>query len=348
MRLVLLLLRHPLRTIIFSHSFLAQVLLALLKRVLLPHFPQYQSLRLQVQRAYQAAAALTFPDLTHRLPVTNLSLKRARKLDDAVPAYLIPGARLLSEFHLAPKGRQASVVLYAHGGGYARGEARMYVNYMERWIREAAKANLDLVFVSVEYPLSTSQRHPAQKNAFIQTYKYLLEHDIRPENIVFMGDSAGGGLSILAGLELHQLQLPQPAATILISPWIDMCLRAYEGGNAAVESDYFLMANTAVPSLVKLFIGDNPPDSPDVNPLHSTSEQISRLSPQLIFTGAAEFARYDSEKWAELCREAQVKCNMTIEWGQMHIYAVGSKFVDPTVRIKTDNMIIDWIKQHVP
>lgn len=151
MRVLLLLLRHPLRSIIFSHSFLAQVLLALLRRVLLPHFPHYQSLRVQIQRAYLSAAALTFPDLTHRLPVTNLSLKRARKLDDGVPAYLIPGARPLSEFRLAQKGRQASVVLFAHGGGYARGEARMYVNYMERWVRQAAQTDLDLVFVSVEY-----------------------------------------------------------------------------------------------------------------------------------------------------------------------------------------------------
>lgn len=156
-----------------------------------------------------------------------------------------------------------------------------------------------------------------------------------------------GGLGILAGLEFHRLGLPQPAATILISPWIDMCLKAHEGGNAAVESDYFVMANTAVPSLVKLFIGDHPPDSPEVNPLLSTPEEIGRLSPQLIFTGAAEFARYDSEKWAELCHAAQVKCHLTIEWGQMHIYAVGSKFIDPAVRLKTDNMIIDWIKQHV-
>lgn len=148
--LLLLLLRHPLRSLIFTHSFFSQILLAILRRLLLPHFPSHQSLRLQIQRAYLAAASLTFPDLTHRLPVGNLPPNRARKVGDS-PAYLIPGSRQLSDFASPKDGTQACVALFAHGGGYVRGEARMYANYMERWVRGAAQAKLDLVFLSVEY-----------------------------------------------------------------------------------------------------------------------------------------------------------------------------------------------------
>ncbi|OQV06042.1 hypothetical protein CLAIMM_10680 [Cladophialophora immunda] len=345
--LVLLLLRHPLRTLLFIHTFLSQVSLVLLRRLLLPHFPIFQSLRLQIQRAYLAAAAVTFPDLTHRLPVGNLSLRRARRVEEKVPAYLIPGTRQLSEFARSVKGKQQCVVLFAHGGGYARGEARMYINYMERWIAKSAQRDLDLAFFSVEYPLSTRESHPAQRSAFIQAYQYLLDNEIVPENIVFMGDSAGGGLCILAGLELQRLKLPQPAATVLISPWIDMALKAYIGGNPAVESDYFVMANKAVPALVSLFIGNWSPDSPEVNPLHRQPEELKGLSPQLILTGGAEFARYDSEKWAQMCEMAGLECKLTIEWGQLHIYAMGSKLTDPAVRKTTDDMIIEWLKNHV-
>ncbi|OQU94469.1 hypothetical protein CLAIMM_00823 [Cladophialophora immunda] len=293
------------------------------------------------------SASLTFPDLTHRLPVGKLSLHRARKIEGSIPAYLIPGSRELAEFVVPIPKRQQCVVIYAHGGGYARGEARMYINYMERWIREASKANLDLLFVSVEYPLSVNETHPAQKNAFLQVYRYVLDQNVRPERIVFMGDSAGGSLSLLAQLDLKALDLPQPAATILISPWLDMNCKIYQGGNGAVETDYFMIANEAVPALAKLFVGDIPPDSPQVNPLHHKPGALEGLSPQLIFTGGAEFARYDSEKWAELCRAAGVECKLIIEWAQLHIYAVGSKFTDPAVRRKTDGMIIQWMKDHV-
>lgn len=149
--LFLLLLRHPLQALLFTHSFLAQVVLLLLRRLLLPHFPFYQSVRLQVQRAYLSSAALTFPNLTHRLPVGNLPVKRARRINVQLPAYLIPGSQTLHEFLERETNHQKCVALFAHGGGYARGEARMYVNYMERWVRFAAESNLDLIFLSVEY-----------------------------------------------------------------------------------------------------------------------------------------------------------------------------------------------------
>ena len=126
-----------------------------------------------------------------------------------------------------------------------------------------------------------------------------------------------------------------------------MTLKAYHGGNPAVESDYFLMANTAVPALVRMFIGDRSPESSDVNPLCCQPEEVQDLSPQLIFTGGAEFARYDSEKWAEMCQRAGLEYRLTIEWGQLHIYAMGSKFTDPAVREKTDGLIIEWIKDHI-
>ena len=65
--------------------------------------------------------------------------------------YVVPGSKSFKEMRSeTPEGRNC-VVLYAHGGGYARGEARMYLNYMERWIRVAAKAGLNLCFISVEY-----------------------------------------------------------------------------------------------------------------------------------------------------------------------------------------------------
>ena len=126
-----------------------------------------------------------------------------------------------------------------------------------------------------------------------------------------------------------------------------MTLASHEGGNPAVDTDYFLMVNETVPTLVSLFIGDISPKSSEVNPLCRRPEEISGLSPQLVFTGGAEFARRDSEKWAEMCHNSKVECKLIIEWGQLHVYALGSKFIDPETRDKTDNMILEWIKGHV-
>jgi hypothetical protein len=42
--------------------------------------------------------------------------------------------------------------------------------------------------------LSTKESHPAQRDAFIDAYRFLLS-SVAPGNIIFMGDSAGGEAS---------------------------------------------------------------------------------------------------------------------------------------------------------
>ena len=148
-RLIWQLIFNPVRTLAFLYSFSTQLAFVLLRRVLLPYEPIYQTLRLQSQRAYLSAANLHFPDLVHRLPV-QASDSEARRIGDKFTAYVIPGTERLEDFKGTETAKRA-VVLYAHGGGYARGEARMYRRYMRRWVKSAANRGLRVVFVSVEY-----------------------------------------------------------------------------------------------------------------------------------------------------------------------------------------------------
>lgn len=147
-RLFKILLSNPLRSLKFTYSFTVQVLLVCLKFALLPHLPKYQSFRTQIQRAYWASGSTLFPNLIHRLPVTGCPETRARQVGSGWTAYVIPGTKQLGNL---PRKPGACVAIYAHGGGYYRGEARMYLNYMERWHNEAADLGLDITFVSVEY-----------------------------------------------------------------------------------------------------------------------------------------------------------------------------------------------------
>ncbi|EXJ66159.1 uncharacterized protein A1O5_10775 [Cladophialophora psammophila CBS 110553] len=342
--LISLIVRQPIKFFFFSYTFLAEATISLLKRVLVPHFPRYQSLRTEFQRAYLASASIYLPDIVHRLPVQNCPESKAREVGKGWTGYLVPGSRDLAEFAggVAAADRKA-VVLYVHGGGYARGEARQYLRYYERWIREAAKAGLDLIFLTVEYTLSTEATHPRQRDECLAAYRYLLDEGISPMQILLMGDSAGAALSIMLGLELDRLGLPQPSGTVLISPWLDCSLRQYEGGSPLVATDYVVTANQSVPMMYKMFLGDLPGDSPDVNPLFRPAEGIKCLSPQLILVGGAEFAMQDGRDWSYLCREAGLRHEMVVEWGQLHIFAMGSRWIEPQVRRRTDKKIISWM-----
>lgn len=153
-KLYLLLLSNPVKSFLVLYSFVAQAFIVLLRHALLAHFPTYQPLRIQLQRCYLAACSLHFPDLTHRLPTDEVHVTVARYLDKkGWKAYVIPGT--VSPRHSFAKDRvldrPGAVIIYAHGGGYARGEAKMYLNYFQRWVKVAAERGIDIVFVSVEY-----------------------------------------------------------------------------------------------------------------------------------------------------------------------------------------------------
>ena len=208
-RLLAQILANPGKTIGFSYTFVVQVILALLKGLLLPHLPRYQTIRLKIQRAYLVAAHVHFPTLVHRLPVKSCPERRARRVGSDWTGYIIPGTQDLKEVGHDKPSKRSCIALYAHGGGYAAGEARMYLDYMERWIKVAARSGLKLCFLSVEYrkysllsgrkvirlriaALSTKAVHPAQLNAFLKAYEFLLKEGLSSKRILFMGDSAGG------------------------------------------------------------------------------------------------------------------------------------------------------------
>lgn len=156
MHLLRLIVGNPLKSLKFLYTWTTTSFLVVLKCLLLPHYPVYQNLRTLLQRAYLSSTAVAFPDLVHRLPVGKLLDSEARYLmspSGDFESYLIPGTKnaILRDLSSHDSLQNKCIVLYAHGGGYARGEAKMYLKYMNRWERVAMAADLDLVFLSIEY-----------------------------------------------------------------------------------------------------------------------------------------------------------------------------------------------------
>lgn len=123
-----------------------------------------------------------------------------------------------------------------------------------------------------------------------------------------------------------------------------MATHPREGGNALMETDYVIGANTGTPAFATAWLNGISPTDPDVNPLYRRPEEIQGLSPQLILVGAGEFAIQEAKDWAKHCEKAGVRNRLVCEWGQLHIYALGSAWVAPSERRKTDMMILEWMR----
>jgi acetyl esterase/lipase len=117
-----------------------------------------------------------------------------------------------------------------------------------------------------------------------------------------------------------------------------------DGGNALMDTDYVIGANTLTPDFAKRWLNGISPASPDANPLMREPKELKGLNPQLILVGGGEFALQEGKDWARLCCKAGVNHRIVCEWGQLHVYALGSTWLAPEVRRRTELSIVDWMK----
>lgn len=82
---------------------------------------------------------------------------------------------------------------------------------------------------AVSYRLSPQYGFPCALHDVLSAYLYLLyppegapHKAVDPANLIFAGDSAGGGLLLSLLLIIRDLGLPLPAGSIHISPWCDL------------------------------------------------------------------------------------------------------------------------------
>jgi epsilon-lactone hydrolase len=118
----------------------------------------------------------------------------------------------------APKNcAEDRVLLCAHGGGYVA--ASMYTH--RKTYGHVAKT-IGCRALIVDYRRAPENVHPGPVHDMAQSYKWLLDQGIRPGHVAFIGDSAGGALAVTTILRARQQGLPLPAATMPLSPWLDM------------------------------------------------------------------------------------------------------------------------------
>jgi len=206
---------------------------------------------------------------------------------------------------------QDRVLLCAHGGGYVVGS--MYTR--RKTYAHVAKAIRCRALI-VHYGRAPENVHPGPVNDIVRSYKWLLDEGIRPDHVALIGDSAGGSLAVTTILCAREQRLPLPAATMPLSPWLDMDAT---GGtfetNAAAD---LLVTRDIIQTMASTFLGEggNRRD-PLANPLYA---DLKGLPPIYIQTGANETSLDDSHKLADLARKSGVDVTLEIVPEMQHVF----------------------------
>ena len=111
------------------------------------------------------------------------------------------------------------VVLYFHGGVYVMSDA-----FLAAGLASQVARRTNAKVISVDYRLAPEHPYPAAVDDALAAYEALLETGIAPSDIVFAGESAGGGLAIATLVNARDHGLPLPAAAFVMSPYVDLTL----------------------------------------------------------------------------------------------------------------------------
>ncbi|WML39417.1 alpha/beta hydrolase [Neobacillus sp. OS1-2] len=205
------------------------------------------------------------------------------------------------------------VILYLHGGGYALCSANTHRPLAAR-IGKAAGVKV----LFPEYRLAPEHPFPAAIEDAVTVYRWLLHQGYDPANIIFAGDSAGGGLSIATALVLRDQNEPLPAAIVLLSPWVDLTSSG-ESYRKNEGLDPYLSLK-AVREAVHMYAGKEAPDHPLISPVYA---DLSGLPPLFIQAGNHEILQSDAETLAAQARKAGVPVRMKIWQGMWHVWQIG-------------------------
>jgi acetyl esterase/lipase len=202
------------------------------------------------------------------------------------------------------------VILQLHGGGYNAGSPVTHRKLAAYFALYGGAR----VFTP-DYRLAPEHPFPAAPEDGLAVYDGLLGQGIAPADIVFIGDSAGGGLALTMLLMLRERGGPMPAAAVLLAPMADL----------TVSSESYVSNRASDPQITRegiaeagiWYAGGRDLRDPLLSPVFA---DLTGLPPLLIHAGGIEVMLGEAEAIAERARIAGV--NVTYkEWpGLWHIH----------------------------
>lgn len=244
-------------------------------------------------------------------------IARARKMQDHRPPAKIAARLNIAErqvhgfpvYEVTPARPGALRILYLHGGAYVFEITKFH------WalIAEMAERLGARVTVPI-YPLAPEHDFHAMFGMVREIYRDLLG-ETQADDIVFMGDSAGGNMAVVLTMMARQEGLAAPSRLVLISPGLDMSL-----ANPKIFDVERIDPWLGIPGgteAVRLYAAGIEHTDWRISPLYG---DLSALPDTLLFTGTRDILNPDSTLFAERARAAGVNVELVSERGMFHVW----------------------------
>ncbi|MEG2083577.1 MAG: alpha/beta hydrolase, partial [Oscillospiraceae bacterium] len=215
-------------------------------------------------------------------------------------------------------------LLYLHGGAYVAGGIEYSLGF-----GSVLAARSGMTTLCAAYRLAPEHVFPCAIDDALEAYERLLSKGYSPDNISFVGESAGGGLLFALLLRLKDEGKPMPRSTVALSPWTDLTLSlpSYTE-NADVDPTLSLESLKFCARLYASYDLDNP----YVSPLYGN---LAGLPRSLIIAGSCELLLDDAREMAKKLSASGCDCTLVISEGMWHVFPL---FGVPESRAALDNI----------
>jgi len=220
-------------------------------------------------------------------------------------------------------------VLYLHGGTFLHNISKPHWNLVIALMRRT-----HATFIVPDYPLAPFQSAIDAFKMIEEVYKHLLSI-ADADNIILMGDSAGGGLAMSFVQKLKKEDLPQPQQLIMISPWLDIT-------NPDVDKELLKKDPMLEPDGArvagKMWAGKLDTKNYLVSPIYG---DFSGLCPISIFIGGHDILLGDARKLQSLLKQKDITLNY-FEYPKMfHVWVAATFLKEAKVAIGQISELID-------
>jgi acetyl esterase len=209
------------------------------------------------------------------------------------------------------------VLLWFHGGGFTIGD----LETADPTARKLANRT-DAVVVSVDYRLAPEHPHPAALDDARAALTWVADHGREihgdPTRIAVGGDSAGGTLAALLGLESRDGSRPALHHQMLLYPWLDLT-----GSYPSMEenAEGYLLTKAGLEWFAQQYLGTaGDRKAADVSPLWA--DDVSAVAPATVYTAEFDPLRDEGAAYAQRLTEAGVPVEYRCFDGMVHEFCL--------------------------